>query len=242
MKRFTYLALAVSFGVLISNVVPAQSATEVKTIKACVNKKTTELRISSKCKAGETFLTWNASGERGEKGEKGDSGPSGASVSSAPRMVVLDGNGAFVGYPLGRSLYQDGSQNLGFNSDFSSMDIFMPSLSKVVSLRTSGLPTEEAIYFESSDCSGPPVGYVLLPVPSPRPLLAQNHGRVTTWYEYETSLGQRLVQMRSLKPSGSEPCTVRNFGTGEAGIEAFTLREVTAPFTNPASPLRITVQ
>lgn len=243
MKRVTYMAMAVLVGVLISNVVPAQSATEIKTIKGCVNKKTTELRISSKCKTGETPLTWNVSGVKGEKGEKGDSGASGSSGSSSGKMVVVDANGALVGYPMGRSIFSEAGPNVGLNTDLSSLDIFMPSINKVVSLSTSGLPVGGALYYSTTDCSGVPFMDVSAAT-SPKPLYAHNQGVTTYWYQYTTSLGTNTVTTHSNKVSGSPTCNVATSGVGGGGGggDVFTLTPTSAPYTNPVGPLRIVIQ
>ncbi len=83
-----------------SPVSPAGAAT----VKACVKKKTGELRFltgtkKTKCKKGWKKVTWN------QQGSQGPQGPQGSTGAVGPKMVVKDGAGNVVG-PLA-SVYPD---------------------------------------------------------------------------------------------------------------------------------------
>jgi hypothetical protein len=95
-KKSSRIALATALGasVLVAGgaAVPAQA----KTVKACVNKSTGELRIltgsKNKCKKGWKKISWN---------KKGATGPQGNQGAQGPNLVVKDGTGKVLGKFLG---------------------------------------------------------------------------------------------------------------------------------------------
>lgn len=103
-RKSSRIALATALGasVLVAGgvAVPAQA----KTVKACVNKSTGELRIltgsKNKCKKGWKKISWN---------KKGATGPQGNQGAQGPNLVVKDGTGKVLGkflglFPAGLSL------------------------------------------------------------------------------------------------------------------------------------------
>ncbi len=85
-------AVAVGAGALLGGVA---SPVQAKTVKACVKKKTGEVRIltgKKKCKKGWKKTSWN---QKGKTGPQGNQGPQG------PNLVVKDGTGKVLGKFLG---------------------------------------------------------------------------------------------------------------------------------------------
>ncbi|MEI2644219.1 MAG: hypothetical protein V9G10_18445 [Candidatus Nanopelagicales bacterium] len=92
-KRLLAIGTSAAMGValLVGVSAPAPAAT----VKACVKKKSGEVRIltkKKKCKAGWKKISWNQKGATGNPGPQGNQGP-------AP--VVKDGNGNVLGKLLG---------------------------------------------------------------------------------------------------------------------------------------------
>jgi len=92
--RFTRvtLATAVAVGGLVAGV--EAPAAQAKTVKACVKKKTGEMRIltKKKCKKGWKKVSWN---------QKGKTGPQGNQGAQGPNLMVKDGAGNTMGRFLG---------------------------------------------------------------------------------------------------------------------------------------------
>jgi hypothetical protein len=94
-KKSSRIALATALGASVlvagSAAVPAQA----KTVKACVNKSTGELRIltgKKKCKKGWKKISWN---------KKGATGPQGNPGAQGPNLSVKDSTGKVLGKFLG---------------------------------------------------------------------------------------------------------------------------------------------
>ena len=108
MKR---IAALVCGGTLVAGglvaVTPASPA-GAALVKACVKKKTGEMRFltgtkQTKCKKGWKKITWN---QKGPQGSPGSQGPQGSTGATGPKMVVKDGAGNVAGplaalFPLG---------------------------------------------------------------------------------------------------------------------------------------------
>lgn len=79
------------------------------TVKACVNKKSGDIRFLTgtkkrKCKKGWKKITWNQQGAQGPQGPQGNTGATG------PKMVAKDGSGNVIGplasvYPIGGAYF-----------------------------------------------------------------------------------------------------------------------------------------
>ncbi|TXH32369.1 MAG: hypothetical protein E6Q91_01405 [Actinobacteria bacterium] len=85
-------AIAVGTGALLGGVA---SPVQAKTVKACVKKKTGDVRIltgKKKCKKGWKKVSWN---------QKGKTGPQGKQGAQGPNLVVKDGTGKVLGKFLG---------------------------------------------------------------------------------------------------------------------------------------------
>lgn len=96
------LAALVCGGTLIAGGLVAASPASpagAATVKACVKKKTGEIRFLTgtkkrKCKKGWKKVTWN---QRGSQGSPGPQGPQGNTGAVGPKLVVKDGAGNVVG-------------------------------------------------------------------------------------------------------------------------------------------------
>ena len=86
--------------------VPA-SAASAKTLTACVNKKTGEMRLrqgkaaKKKCPKGWKKVRWNVQGPAGKQGNPGSNGTNGANGQPGPIINVKDATGAVVGQLVG---------------------------------------------------------------------------------------------------------------------------------------------
>jgi hypothetical protein len=95
--------------------VPA-SAASAKTLTACVNKKTGEMRLrqgkaaKKKCPKGWKKVRWSVQGPAGKQGTPGVNGTNGANGQPGPIINVKDATGAVVGqmvsiFPEGGAIY-----------------------------------------------------------------------------------------------------------------------------------------
>lgn len=87
------MAMLAAAGVVAGGLTAAPA--QAKTVKACVNKKTGEIRIGKKCKEGWKKVTWST---KGATGPQGATGPTGA---AGPNLVVKDATGKTLGQYLG---------------------------------------------------------------------------------------------------------------------------------------------
>lgn len=75
-RSISISALILSFLTLISTNLYFASS-DSNEISGCVNKKTGNLRIASKCNSAEKLISWNKTGPRGSQGEQGLKGETG---------------------------------------------------------------------------------------------------------------------------------------------------------------------
>src|SRR3954447_9928365 len=98
-RRGRFLLAFLAAALICSSIALGGSATTAsKTIKACVNKKTGVVRVSSKCKKGEKKVVWNVRGNAGAKGASGAPGQSGAQGAKGdPGQNGVNGNAGATG-------------------------------------------------------------------------------------------------------------------------------------------------
>lgn len=258
MKKIFLVSIASVVSLAAASAIPAISAGTSSVIKGCVNNKTQVLRVASKCTSAERSISWNAKGEKGAVGPQGSAGPSGpagaagsaGSSSNQPRLVVLDANGTIFGYPLDSGTYapmQNPSASVrdwnwaGLSERVTFFSVFVPSLGKVVKVYQDGTPVSEPIYFASSNCTGTPFTTMIYSSMGSTLYSAHVNG-VTSWYRPDQVLYVDAARV-TLSNLSREGCKVQRLN-----VEAFdevvgvSLVPTSAPYANPAGPLRLTVQ
>lgn len=179
MNRFlSGLAAAAMLGGL--GLAGAPSASSAATYKACVKKKTGEMRMTSKkCKKGWKRITWTKSGPTGDKG------PAGGTGKANSLGTLVDATGADVGTLLG-------AVNMGptmFTVDIDGGVYFYYPNGWL-------LPTV-GLYFTDSACTGP--AFVTATSVEGRDEITQSYGLRPV---YRTTAGGVLGTPEVYKPAG----------------------------------------
>ena len=239
MKYFKTWFVALVTVVGIAFAVPAVSASTSASISGCVDKKTSVLRVTNKCKSTEKAIKWNIQGERGLQGSPGPVASSVPSVNQSKSLVVLDGNGQLVGYPVSIGIGASTQGNIGINFVSNSLLIYIPSLSKAVSLGLNGKPTSMSLSYTTTDCSGTPYeqwgdgGYSEF-------YPTENLNGTTNWYQSQAPLTTNLT-IRSVSTYDGT-CAARNITLNPADGDIVPYQRIAPVIPNFTGPLRLSVQ
>ena len=220
-------------------------------ITACVSK-TGFIRIigsGSSCNKNETLLTWNIQGLKGDKGDQGEQGTQGEPGPKGDKGDI--GNVGPQG-PIGASLhlYDANGQDLGIlikaNEFTGGIEIYMPTLDAVFTLRQSistnpnGFFVESSnqttqIYYENQNCTGN--AYIRTISFDGMPNTIRWVQTLNRFFKVTGELSASQFQTQSfLHPGGC----VNNISTPDYRIR---VEEVTLPFSwPPAGPLHIIMQ
>ena len=195
------------------------------------------------CKKNETLLTWNIQGPKGDKGDKGDTGEQGGQgVQGEVGPQGLAGTSLH--------LYDANGQDLGIliraNEFTNGIEIYMPTLDAVFTLRQSistnpnGFFVESSnqttqIYYENQNCTGN--AYIRTISFDGMPNTIRWVQTLNRFFNVTGELSASQFQTQSfLHPGGC----VNNISTPDYRIR---VEEVTLPFSwPPAGPLHIIMQ
>jgi len=119
---------------------------EENIINGCYQKKNGQLRIVSNpgmCNKSEIPLSWNLKGPQGPVGPTGPQGPVG-SQGPPGGVHVFDANGQYLGILLGAGL------------SGGAIGVFVPTLSRSVTVGYTGMVYSRELLFETNNCTGTP--------------------------------------------------------------------------------------